>query len=377
VASKPYPDLKRGIWYCKYKPDPTGKWVRVVLGKDPRLKGARPPKTPPQPVIDRHHGFTEVEFKAKHGIALPKARPKGLEAYAGDYLAAFAASHKAGSVKQARRHARNFVAFAASRGVVAVQAVDRALCREYLESRVPEVSHDTLRTEMRYLMPLWQRAVDDGLMAANPWSRLKVPGKSTRSAPVFWSREELDRIAAGCLKGWQSDLVQILAHTGLRISTALAMRWDWVDWDSSIIRIPAGAAAETEGVKTAYAPYFDAAARDTLQRRHAVSRSDLAFPNPYKGGGEISYDTARAGISKGIKRAGVKPGTPHDIRHSYLRLLERAGVPWSIVQRQGGHSSITTTQRYADADADEAAKWLERLEANPPAPPPDPSPPRP
>jgi integrase len=378
MASKPYPDHKRGVWLQKYKPDPAGPWVRVTLGKDPRLKGPRPPRTPPQAVIDRAQGFAEVEYRAKHGLSAGPARAKGLAAYLDAYCEAFAASHKPGSVKQVRRHVARFAEFCAGRGVASVQAVTRPVCRDYLEWRIASVAHDTLRTEMRYLGPIWSRAVEDGLMVANPWSRLKVPGKSTRSDPTFWSDEDVARIAAHAAKPWQSDLVLVLANTGLRISTALAMRWAWIDWTAGVIRIPAAEAAHRAGVKTAYPLALNRTSRDVLQRRRAVSRAGddgLVFLNPLKGGGVVPYDSAREAIARAISRAGVKAGTPHDLRHTYARMLSRH-APANVVQSQLGHHAAATTRIYTDLSAEDVARELENFGVGDVTHAPDPETPR-
>jgi integrase len=361
MASNPYPDVKRGVWYCKYKPDPAGPWVRVSLGHDPRLKGVRPPKTPPQAVLDRAKGFAEIEYRAKHGLAAAPARARGLAAYLDDYATAFAASHKSGSVRQLRRHLDRFAAFCAERGIASVQAVTRSVCRDYLEHRIASVSHDTLRTEKRYLSPVWSRAVVDDLMAVNPWSRLKVPGKSTRSEPVYWSSAEVGRIAAHASRAWQTDLILLLANTGLRISTALAMRWSWIDWAAGLIRIPASEAAHRDGVKTSYPLALNGVARDILQRRRVTSRAGddgLVFPNPLKRGGPVPYDSAREAIARAIARAGVKPGTPHDLRHTYARLLSRH-APANVVQSQLGHHAAATTRLYTELSAEDVARELE------------------
>ncbi len=376
MASKPYPDVRRGVWLMKYRPDPTGKWKVQPLGKDPRLKSARPPKTPPQPVIDRAREFEEIEYRAKHGLGIGPVRAKGLAGYLASYIEAFAATHKAGSVRQLKRHAERFAAFAEGRKVKSVQGVTRPLCRDYLESRIGEVSHDTLKTEMRYLSPIWTRAVEDGLMVQNPWSRAKVPGKSTRSDPVFWSGEEVAAIAANTSRPWQSDLVLVLANTGLRISTALALRWDWIDWSTGVITISRETARSTEGVKTAYKVAMNRVSREVLSRRLAAgSGSGLVFPNPYGDHQEVPYDSAREAIARAIKKAGVKTGTPHDLRHSYARALDRAGVPASVVQSQLGHAAAATTRIYTSASAEEAAGFLEDFGVGgSPTPPADPAP---
>lgn len=378
MASKPFPDLRRGVWLMKWKPDPTGNWKTENLGKDPRLLSSRPPTKPPQVVIDRHREFEEIEYRVKHGLSVGPVRAKPLETYIAGAVEAFESTHKAGSTKQLKRHTERFEAWAAARGITTVQGVTRAICRDYLEHRIAEVSHDTLRTEMRYLMTVWSRAFVDGLIVANPWSKSKIPGKSTRSDPVFWSEEEVLKIAEACAKPWQSDLVMVLANTGLRISTALAMRWDWLDWATGIITIPREAAALREGVKTSYETMVNGMSRDVLQRRFAESDSPLVFPNPYRDHGEIPYDSARGAIARAIEKAGVKAGTPHDLRHSYARIMDRRGIPASVIQAQLGHTTATMTRLYTSSSAEEAARHLENFGVGKPPtlPSGDPSPPQ-
>lgn len=360
MASDPYPDLRRGVWVMKYRPDPTGKWVKVTLGADPRLRSARPPKSPPQWVEDRARGFAEIEYRARHGLEAAPARMKSLESYLRAYADGYGASHDAGSTKQLRRHVARFLAFAEQRGVSSLQGVKRGVCRDYLEARIAVVGHNTLRTEMRYLSPIWSRAVEDELVASNPWSRLPVPGKPTEREPTFWTGDQVRAIAEHCGKPWQRDLVLVLANTGMRISTALAMEWSWIDWGRGVIAIPA-----TEGeddIKTSYRLVLNHVARDVLTRRHLEGDGrgeDLVFPNPYRGGGLIPYDTARDAIAKAITRARVPPGVPHDLRHTYALALMESGVPANVVQAQLGHTTLAMTQRYIRTKVEHARERLE------------------
>jgi integrase len=365
VASKPYVERRSGQptgrWVCKYKPDPNGKAVVVSLGKDPRLLAGRTPTKPTQAVLDRHRHFEEIEYNAKAGIRSAPARIEGLAGFVTEYLEEFARSHKSGSIRHARRHAASFLAFCEVRGVTAVQAVTQVVCRDYLASRILVVSHDTLRTEAGYLKPIWTRAVDAKLMDRNPWERLAIPGKSRRASPVFWTEEEVARIAAACAKQWQSDIVYLMAYSGLRISTALALKWTWVKWNEQIIDIPKSAAASVDGIKTAYPCAMAPRIQDMLARRLTAAMDEWVFSNPYRKGHQIHYDTARTAIDTAIARSGVTPGTPHDLRHTCARLMERSGAPLSIIQAQLGHSNVSTTQIYSDATATEAVKWLNRL----------------
>jgi integrase len=357
MASDPFFEARRGTWKLKYRPDPLGKWVTVTLCKHHGAWApSKPPKKPPQEAIDRARDFAEIEYRAKHGLGSSPARAKGLAAYLDGYVTSQALSTRSGSAEQLARHVRTFKAFAEARGIASIQAVTRAHCREYLEGRIKVVARSTLQTERGYLVGAWTRAVDDGLMAANPWSGVSLPGKIVPTSITFWSGEEIAKIAAACNKSWHADLVLILANTALRISTALAMEWSWVDWQEGTIKVPAG----VEEVKTSYALSIGRVARDVLTRRLATSDgSPLVFPNPLGDHGVVGYDTARAAIERAIGRAKVKHGTCHDLRHSCARNMILAGIPITVVQRQLGHTTLAMTMKYVTADAESSAKYME------------------
>lgn len=363
MASDPYPDLKRGIWRMKYRPDPSGGWVTVNLGKDPRLKAARPPKTPPQFVIDRAAEFAEQEYRVKHGLSRPLARARGLASYLENYVESQAKVNRKNSGKQLRRHVDSFLRFCEDRGVKTVQGVTKVVCRDYLAERIGQVAPSTLRTERGYLIGAFTQAEEiDELISSNPWRGVSVPKKVVDSTPTFWTSDEIARIVTGCKRQLYKDLVMILANTGLRISTALCMRWDWIDWRDGSIDVPEG-----DEIKTPYVHVMGKIAREILERRQIMAGdADLVFPNPLRAG-RIHYDTARDAIDRAINKSGVRAGTPHDLRHSYGRAMALAGVPVTVIQSQLGHSSLSMTMKYVKTDETQAARFVENFEVGRPA----------
>ena len=367
MATKPYIDKRRGTWHCKYRPDPAGPWVIEMLGKHPTpVDPARPPRRPPQFVIDRRNEFAEIEYRAAKGLSQGPVREKPLAGYLADYVAGYGVGHDAGSLRQVTRHAKSFEAYASSRGIKTVQAVTKGVCRDYLEHRAKSgVGYDTLATEKGYLSGIWSRAVDDGLMTVNPWSGVKPPGKPAERTWTFWSDAEVARIASACHKPWQSDLVLILANTGLRISAGLAMAWKWIDWDAGTVKVP----SRDDKAGKGYVIPMTSTARDVLTRRFAEQEgsSDLVFPNPYRGslktaGGVVPYDSAREAIMRAIAKAKVKPGTPHDLRHTFARwLVRQPGIPLNVVQAALGHADLKTTQRYLTMDGASLAGMFDSI----------------
>lgn len=63
-------------------------------------------------------------------------------------------------------------------------------------------------------------------------------------------------------------------------------------------------------------------------------------------------------MSSLCERAGVSSYTPHQLRHSFVTNLLRAGVPLHLVSRMANHSTPTVTSRYIKAGTSELREWL-------------------
>lgn len=57
-------------------------------------------------------------------------------------------------------------------------------------------------------------------------------------------------------------------------------------------------------------------------------------------------------------RAGLPAYTPHQLRHSFVTNLLRAGVPLHLVQRMANHTSPAITSRYIKAGGSELREWM-------------------
>lgn len=352
MASQPYPDKRRHTWIMKYRPVPEKGWVTVVLGKDPRLAGARPPAKPPQFVIDRAREFAEIEYRASHGLGSGPARAVGLASYAAGYLEAHGKVSRKGSTKLLKRFIERFVGFCETKGATTLQGVTREICRSFLVWRLEDIKPSTLRTERGLLIGIWSRAVEDELIPFNPWTAAKIPKRIAETTIQFWTSEEIGRIVAACKREPYQDLVLLLANSGLRASSALAMEFSWINWRENTIELPEG-----EDIKTAYTHVMGRVVRDVLERRKMLGGEGLVFPNTVNPG-RIPYDTARDNIMQAIADAGVPKGTLHDFRHSYGRALALARVPVTVIQSQLGHTNLTMTMRYTKTNEDHAAKAI-------------------
>ena len=133
-------------------------------------------------------------------------------------------------------------------------------------------------------------------------------------------------------------IISMLILTGARKREVLDAKWEDLDMDRNIWRIPT-----TKAGKARIVPLSDAASVLLIKLRQR-KRCAHAFANPatLKPYSSVYYSwhTAR-------KEAGLNDVRVHDLRHSFASFLVNAGRSLYEVQTLLGHTQIKTTQRYA------------------------------
>lgn len=213
-------------------------------------------------------------------------------------------------------------------------------------------------------------AVDQGLAAGNPCSRVNLPRPQAK-APFFYTREQAGLIVAEFTGQWQVA-VGLDFRTGLRPGELLGLRVGSVDWAAAQIHVT--------GVMTRHG--WRAHGKSTRSQRTVPIPGRLLAPlAPYvlgrpaeefvfagRGGKSVSDTNFRnrlwypalalAGACEQHRARGaanadceacrpVPDGVPRDMRHTAASWLVMDGVDLYRVQDLLGHESFATTQRYA------------------------------
>jgi len=354
MATKPFLDKRRGIWYGRFQLIRNGPWKQIKLGPHGKpYPPSRPPTKPPKEVADLWSELELRERRVRTGLILGEGGGTDLTEYGKTYRTAYVLDHRQSSIDSFDQYFARFVEFAATKKVTTVEGVSKVTCREFMEHRLSKgIAVSTIKNQCGYLSPVFSRAVDDDLITVNPWTQVRLPGKTDIAEPVFWTSEEVGKLVAGARTAWVSDLIAVLANTGMRVSAGLAMRWDWVDWEKGVITIP----CESSKGRVVYSTPMNDYCRDVLTRIHARSKSDHVFPSIR--GGHYGYQSAHKGFRVALKRSGVRTGTLHDLRHTFGRTLAIAGVPINVIQAMLGHASITMTQRYTKVTGEAGVAFM-------------------
>ena len=133
-------------------------------------------------------------------------------------------------------------------------------------------------------------------------------------------------------------IISMLILTGARKREVLDAKWEDLDMERNIWRIPT-----TKAGKARIVPLSDAASVLLIKLRQR-KRCAHAFANPATlkpySSMYYSWHTAR-------KEAGLNDVRVHDLKHSFASFLVNAGRSLYEVQTLLGHTQIKTTQRYA------------------------------
>jgi integrase len=159
----------------------------------------------------------------------------------------------------------------------------------------------------------------------------------------YMTLDELTRLLAALVAHSSdrqfSDIVRMLILTGARSkSEVMAMRWADIDLATGVwTKI-----GSTTKQRTDHVVSLSDAAREVLAGIH--SGGEWVFPSDSKVG---HVTTIKKGWKSLCKAAGITGLRIHDVRHSFASFLVSGGASLELIGALLGHSSPTTTARYA------------------------------
>lgn len=194
--------------------------------------------------------------------------------------------------------------------------------------------------------------VAEGVLDSDPTARVSA-GRHAKSLPKPLAEHDVFAIIDGVVGTEPLDLrdralLELLYGTGARVSEALGVHLENLDFDEGLISVIGKGSKQRlvpmgESLRVALRAYLAPGGRSVLAT--AESKSFL-FVNHY--GGPLT----RQGVALLIRRRALAAGVPgakvsaHVFRHSCATHMLEHGADIRIVQELLGHASIATTQVY-------------------------------
>jgi integrase len=139
-------------------------------------------------------------------------------------------------------------------------------------------------------------------------------------------------------------IVAFLLVTGCRKQEALRARWEHVDVENRVWKIPLSKSGKARHVTLSDTAVCFLHATREFTNQLVGADNPFLFPNPRT---KLPFINIFYAWNNARKRAGIPSFRIHDARHSYASTLANAGVSLYEIQRLLGHANIRTTERYA------------------------------
>jgi len=206
-------------------------------------------------------------------------------------------------------------------------------------------SHKTINNHLTMLRKCLHTAFDWLEIKGTPpkimW--LKCPPPRTD----YLATEECDLLLEHST-GIMREVLLAALRTGMRQGELKGLQWTSVDWSNRSVTVRHSQSDYTKslgspkGNRERHVP-LDIDLHETLSARRKSEGYVFLDGN----GQPFTHKKVSAALAEVCHRAGLRKIGWHTLRHTFATHLSMNGTPLNIVQALLGHSSITTTMRYA------------------------------
>jgi len=178
---------------------------------------------------------------------------------------------------------------------------------------------------------------------------IKSP-KSEKKLPTVLTKDEIKKLLAAIKNSKHQLLVEMLYSSGLRVSEAVKIKIDDLNFDEKMGRVIAG-----KGKKDRHIILSENLIKKLkIYLEERKEDSEYLFPTNNE---HISIRMAQKIVHQAAKNAGIKKRVfCHALRSSFATHLLEAGTDIRIIQVLLGHSSISTTEKYVKVSNEQLKK---------------------
>lgn len=224
----------------------------------------------------------------------------------------------------------------------------------------------TIRNALMPLRVIYRRALEDGDIAVNPCTGLRLPAIRGRRDRIVSPEKAAELLRA--LPRDERALWALALYAGLRRGEIMALRWEDVDLAVGVIRIERSWDAHD---RTFVEPKSRAGRRKVpiasvlrdILLEHKMSAPGELVVGRGDGRRPFNDTTVAQRALRAWRRASLEPITLHEARHTFASLMIAAGVNAKALTTYMGHASVTITyDRYGHlmpGNENEAAALLD------------------
>jgi len=239
-----------------------------------------------------------------------------------------------------------------------LRSLNSRTCEEWASKRGPGVSASTYNNERDTIIAVLTYAKREGLILENPGSVL--PRRKLPKTQIIIPTKDQFRLLIQTLRGSDSrsieatNLVELLAYSGMRLAEATALRWEDVRFD--LMRfVVTGGESGTKNHEVREVPLFPAL-EAFLQRLHDVqkpSTEDLV----------IRISNAKTAMASACRKASLPDFTHHSLRHYFVSNAIEAGIDFKTIANWVGHKDggLLVAKTYGHLRDSHSAEMAKRM----------------
>lgn len=237
--------------------------------------------------------------------------------------------------KKEQQRCRYWSALWGSRALVSVTAEDIRHHRAVMLA-TGDYAPATVNRYLSALRRILMLACQEHKISHHPMRGLKFLPEPQKDR--FFSNEELRHLQQS-LPPEEWRMAAFALGTGMRLGEQLGLKWSVIDWESKTATIPLSKSGKVRRV-----PLSD----EVLAiLRDSFSESPYVFPHPHDPLRPADVRETSKRFHDRLTQAGITGASWHVLRHSFASRLLQAGTDIVTVSKLLGHSTITTTMRYA------------------------------
>ena len=200
----------------------------------------------------------------------------------------------------------------------------------------------SVNRELATLSRIFSLAMDDGLVASNPVSRvgrLRENNQRTR----YLSADEEQRLMAALTgrRAHLAPLVQVAIQTGMRRGELLRLRWQNVDFARGVVHL-----TKTKTGRDRDVPMSSNVREILLRLQREVGSEEFVFINRKTG---LNLTDVKKAFRSACVEAGIENFKFHDLRHTAGTRLADTGADAFTIAEVLGHTTLQMTKRYTHA----------------------------
>jgi site-specific recombinase XerD len=218
--------------------------------------------------------------------------------------------------------------------------VGRFIAHQHHQGLAPTTINRRLHALKRFFDFL---VLDQAPLAVNPVKPSHYL-KQGRALPKKLSAEPIAQLFATIEHPMDRALFLLMLRCGLRVSEVAALKVSAIDWEQQALLVEQGKGRKDRVV------YLSADAvtslRECWQKRPPLVPGEYVFWNQKRTNRPLSIKAIQKKMARYAKKAGIAASC-HRLRHTFASELLEQGVEIVSIRELLGHSSMTSSERYA------------------------------